>query len=504
MRTPSVFDVGGFGALLDLPGLPVALLSLILVGFLGSGCGPAAPPPEVPSPPTSILLITTTGLRADSIGPLTPALEAFREECRREGWAGTGLAVSSETAPAIASLLTGLRPWQTQVLHSGQIRLPDALTTLAEALGDLGYHTAAFLPNYRLRFGHGYAQGFDEYLALGNDGPAEYLENLPDSPTFVWIHLPEPQPPYRQHPQGRPRLEAFEPLPDRLPREMDWADLATAGAVDLPEARRLRARALYHYEVAGLDDTVGRLLEALRAAGRWQRSIVVFTSLHGTELGEHGFLGSGDSLHREVLEVPLMVKESGPRTASRIAPHSPDTKPYRPAIGGLWATLVKAAGGTPPPTVEPDVLSPAAARPVLSALYRGNGRNLFSLVDGDLQLLRTVPFAAEEKAYRSARLAQRGVPRERLKPPVEERPLEPLSRLRRAFDDTLPFSSPQATAGLLRWSSRGSGVEIVHDPVSRDRLAHHLDQRWHAFVILERTPAQEVEMIGRVPRRGPR
>jgi len=454
------------------------------------GCGSSAPEATALAGeggrPATIVLITTTGLRADSLGPLTPSLNAFKEEAT---WSGPGLAASPRTASALASMLTGLRPWQHQVVDPGDPRLHPSRITLAEALAALGYHTAAFLPNYRLRFGHGYRQGFVDYEAAGGGSPGQYLAALDGSPTFVWIHLPEPQPPYREHAHLRSRLEVLGRLPARLPARMNWADLVPPGDGSLRPFRRIRASTLYRYEVAALDDTIGGLLAALRQSGQFAEALVVVTSLHGTELGEHGQLGSGETLYREVLEVPLIVKLPESRGLSSI----PDVH-HRPAISGLWATLVGAAGGVVPPALEPDVLT-TPPRPVVSELYAGNGFNAFSLVDGDLQWLRTVPFAPPESAYVSARLAQRGVAAARLPSPVANPPGLPLARLRVAFEATLPFSGGELPVreALYRWSADGVGtVALPLDPTATaDPQRARLARRWHAFLDQERTPGEE-------------
>ena len=121
----------------------------------------------------SIVFITFDSLRADVIGGLggekglTPNLDAL---LRRSDWAGRGIAPSSWGVPSMASLFTGLRPWQHQVLDSGS-RLSPGLLTLPEALQAAGYETAGFAAEASVLKEAGYAQGFDEMenLAKGTD-----------------------------------------------------------------------------------------------------------------------------------------------------------------------------------------------------------------------------------------------------------------------------------------------------------------------------------------------
>src|SRR5262249_6233550 len=149
---------------------PLALLSTLAMGMvlatglvLATGCTgrPRRPP---------VLLITLHGLRADVVDvlrpgapvpPLTPHLDAF---ARQASWSGRAIAASSASAPALAALFTGLRPWQTQVLYDGtplSLRFP----TLPSALGDAGYTSAGFSEQTSLRRAGGFIHGFEIFQA---------------------------------------------------------------------------------------------------------------------------------------------------------------------------------------------------------------------------------------------------------------------------------------------------------------------------------------------------
>jgi hypothetical protein len=118
--------------------------------------------------------------------------------------------------------------------------------------------------------------------------------------------------------------------------------------------------------------------------------------------------------------------------------------------------------------------------PALSELYQVNGANLFSLVDGDDQLLGEVRFAPPEPAYYHA-LEAGGAP-------------DPLfERLAEAFQRVPPFSGrpemgpPQWS--LRRWDAEGS--HTVDDPARRRQMAERLAAAWRRFVPDELTPAEE-------------
>jgi arylsulfatase A-like enzyme len=94
---------------------------------------------------------------------LTPHLDGL---IREADWAGPAVSSSSWVAPALASLWTGLRPWQHQVLHMGQANLPADVPTLPAALRTAGYRTEGFADGFWAKPRFGYGRGFDHYRGL--------------------------------------------------------------------------------------------------------------------------------------------------------------------------------------------------------------------------------------------------------------------------------------------------------------------------------------------------
>jgi hypothetical protein len=163
----------------------------------------------------------------------------------------------------------------------------------------------------------------------------------------------------------------------------------------------------------------------------------------------------------------------------------------------LWATLVEAAGGAPPAAVAPSLFRRSESG-ALSELYRTNGTNRFSWVEGDLQLLREVRFAPPEPDYYRALLARmaRGTALA-ARAELREPPRVVFGRLDTAFAHVPPLSGapeagvpdgqPQPT--LERWTS--SGTEPVGDPQRVSAMAQRLARAWGRFQPTVLSPERE-------------
>lgn len=462
--------------------LPGLVLCLLLAGCRLSQTS-AAPAHDGP-----IVFVTFDSLRADVIGEpgLTPNLDAL---IREADWSGRAIASSSWGLPSMASLLTGLRPWQHRVLRM-EDRIPPALITLPEALQARGYETFGFMGEPMYSKEAGFGQGFNLFTRLGKGTEAgQKLRSAGPNRRFVWVHFSEPQAPYYRRPKFAARLGLrgrdlpYRVLPHQLAPFFD-------PAVPLPPALERRFRTMYRLNVAWADHRLGKLLQELRASGQWDRTLLVVTATHGEEFGEKGQILNGGNLGRQLIEVPLVIKlppESGRRIAA--------PRDQRVATVRLWATLVEAAGGEVPPAQSPSLfrLPPGGASDaVLSELYLINGTNRFSLVQGNDQLLWETRFAPPEPEYYRARLALMNRGSARLaRAQISERPAQIFRRLYADFLDSPPLTgrlgAPRLT--LERWEERGS--RPVEDPRRAAGMARTLARTWNEFLPAELTPGED-------------
>ncbi len=291
------------------PGLAGALVLL-----LTPGCRDA-PAPDV-------LLITVDTLRRDALGsygyprPASPHLDAL-------GSAGAVFenhyTVISTTAPAHATMFTGLYPRQHGLMKNGRA-LGGDLPSLPEFLRRSGYRTGASIGAGILGSELGFQRGFEVFdedfssAVHRPEGKRREFERYGDSvvdralqilaaddgrPLFLWVHLYDAHDPY-QPPQGF----AFDAA----------AGLSFFAERSEPSAefqRPLLARMLagYEAEVRWVDTQIGRLMSEWDARGK--ENLVVVTSDHGEGLGEHGYQGHGFFLYEEQLQVPLFMRMEG-------------------------------------------------------------------------------------------------------------------------------------------------------------------------------------------------
>lgn len=443
--------------------------------------------PEPPAHQGPIVLITIDALRADELGvfggppKLTPNLDALAHQVT---WAGRAVSPASWTVPSMASLFTGLQPWRNQTWTGDRSVLRPELVTIPEALKTLGYRTSGFRSNHWLSERFGYNQGFDSfrYFREGKRAEAE-LAHLDGSRQFVWIHILPPHAPYVRRAPLLDHLPADSPKD--LPQKVRPLDLEPYfdPAVPLPPEQARIFRAMYGLNAAWADTLLGKMLAALHRSGQWDKTLLVVTSDHGEEFGESGQIAHGGNLGRQLVEVPLMIKlPAGFERRLAIQPG------HRPATVRVRATLIEAAGGKRESFTAPSLFEKSDAG-ALSELYLGDGVNLFSLVEGDRQLLWESRFAPPEPDYYRARLAGIGGKPE---PPLREPAAAVFSRLEDAFAKALPLTGMRgAPPRLTLWQWTGEhGSRQIQDAAAMAAMARRLRTHWIAVNGAEKAPGR--------------
>jgi arylsulfatase A-like enzyme len=291
-----------------------------------------------PARPKAVFMIVVDTLRADRLScygydPMRTAhIDSLAE---RGALFENAQANSSWTLPSMGSLMTSLYASQLGLIElpaePGEFfdwkqrrvqvayNIPEYSTTLVDIFRGEGFHTACFVNQPALNLREGYVQGFhdwfypvgadtvlhfdpngplpeDESLQQGReswrhvdrtdsllvDSFVEWMETAPREDLFVWIHLLAPHMPYN--------------APLRF-------QIAATGGKKQPNPEPSDQ---YDGEVLYTDYLVGEIVRAIDKNVGIDQSLIVFTSDHGEEFYEHGKYDHGHSLHREVVQVPLI------------------------------------------------------------------------------------------------------------------------------------------------------------------------------------------------------
>ncbi|MEM3956619.1 MAG: sulfatase [Thermoproteota archaeon] len=245
-------------------------------------------------------------------------------------------AAAIPTGPAFSSIITGLfpihhhyylTPWNLPNL----IDFDDAIPTLPELIQDLigGYTTAAFdnLVTFSSHMDH-LVRGFEYYVNVTrtskpvshevtgdrvNRRLIPWLKEHKTEDFFVLVHYWDPHTPYNQP-------EEFRHLFHHEPGRTDDLETRTAPAGyryvqgwgrigELWEAKPDEGKLtidLYDGEIRFVDSLIGEVIEALEELDISDKTIVIITSDHGEQLGQHG-LYDHRGLHESVTRIPLII-----------------------------------------------------------------------------------------------------------------------------------------------------------------------------------------------------
>jgi arylsulfatase A-like enzyme len=320
----------------------------------------------------NVILIILDSLRADHVGCYgnkwirTPTLDALAVE---SAVFTRAFPESLPTIPMRRAIHTGkrtfpFRDWAPKkgdpVVSYGWQPIPEDQVTLAETLGRNGYHTVFITDTFHqfkpsMNFHRGFAQwhwirgqeaDFYGPVALvareqveavltpqmQQFGPApmvrQYLanqaqrrdeedfqaprvfraamrcleENQAADNLFLLVDSFDPHEPWDP---PRHYVDLYDP--DYHGREVIFPPYGPNSYLSEVELKHMRA--LYAAEVTMVDHWLGRFLDRARSLGLLDRSLVIVTSDHGHQLGEHGVTGKVFfGLFNELMDVPLVIR----------------------------------------------------------------------------------------------------------------------------------------------------------------------------------------------------
>ncbi len=324
-----------------------------------------------PVPRPDIVLITLDAARQDHFScygydrPTTPNIDRTSEE----SLVFTNVfALVPNTRRSVPTMITGLSYLDHQVTEADSV-LSDEAETLAEYLRDAGYATACFSANPNNSRAVGDDQGYDEFFEMWTEVPRtvsrtpgyltqralEWLAGFDDAkPLHLQLHFVPPHAPYEPAPE-------FDVFTD--PTYDGWGDGTPTTLRQIDKAIRrfnnadlAHITALYDGNLRAVDDSVARVLDALRSRERWQDTLVLVTSDHGEAFYEHRRMLHNSTAYDEMLRVPFILRLPRGRL-----PDGVDLDRFA-TLADLTPTLLAAASVQPPPNLDGvDLLQPGAA-----------------------------------------------------------------------------------------------------------------------------------------------
>ena len=321
----------------------------------------------------------------------TPNLDAL---AARGVTFGNAYCPSPLCVPSRMAALTGRFPCENQVWTNDHI-LDSSIPTLAHAMGAAGYRPVLIGRMHALGPDqlHGYAErlvgdhgpnhpggrGVDHGQLEGTAGPArisltksgpgqsayqvhdedvsaatvDYLNRLGvqrragllDEPFSLSVGFMLPHQPFVARREDYARYDGrvgppTHPDPPRHPHFDDWR--ARCGILDVTPEETRRARTAYYALVSRMDALIGQILRALRENGLDEDTLVVYTSDHGEQIGEHG-LWWKQTFYEASARIPLIVSWPG------TLPEGARCDRVVSALD-LNATMLDALGAPPLPT----------------------------------------------------------------------------------------------------------------------------------------------------------
>lgn len=264
----------------------------------------------------NILLISLDDLRADSLGcyGYQRITSPFIDYIATQGILYENCFVNTHgTFSSHSTILTGLYQASLYCQQSGiDFKVNDKAPMIQEYLKKNGYFTVGVTDGGLLSKAYGFQRGFDIYndngdgIKNGTEKVINYLkENKNKKPFFVFYHTYDIHSPYNP-PEPYDKIfgefkSNINPTNDELLKyaHTAWRDLKKED-LDFLKAR-------YDGSIKYVDDNLLKFFKALEKIGFFENYLLILTSDHGEEFGEHGGLLHRDLLYEELIHIPLII-----------------------------------------------------------------------------------------------------------------------------------------------------------------------------------------------------
>jgi len=271
-----------------------------------------------------VFLLTIDALRKDALGcygnekTLTPFIDSLTNRCIL-------FTKAQSSGPYTQASFPGLLSSSYYLEYGSPKMLSTRKTLISEALQPVGIVTAAFHSNPYLSAFFGWNRGWNFFYDSMNEDVsplAPYVKGsvindkvnswLSDwtrkggcDHLFLWLHYMDIHEPYipdqRYVDMVDPSVDINQDDMYRLFKEV----LLKRNISDKEKVKLLKT--LYDAHVREVDDYVKAFFAMLEKNELLKDSVIIITSDHGDEFGEHGGLSHDDKMYCELINIPLLV-----------------------------------------------------------------------------------------------------------------------------------------------------------------------------------------------------
>lgn len=274
----------------------------------------------------NVVLLTIDALRKDALGcygnpdGLSPFIDSIQDQCIR-------FTEAHSAGPYTQAAFPGILTSSYYLEYDEEEMLSEKRVLISEILKKAGNTTAGFHSNPYLGDDFGWNRGWDVfYDSMDEDVDdmvpyikggeinrkiatwlSSYIETGTVKPFFLWLHYMDIHEPYVP---ARKYIDMVDSSIDLSEEEMfrlfndvvlkrEVSDKATLGIL----------KKLYGAHVRQVDDSVRELFGILEERNVMRDSVIIITSDHGDEFGEHGGISHDGKMYAELVNVPLMIYE---------------------------------------------------------------------------------------------------------------------------------------------------------------------------------------------------
>ncbi|MFC2168187.1 sulfatase [Acidobacteriota bacterium] len=220
------------------------------------------------------------------------------------------------TLPSVSSLLTSQYPSRLNI-NNLVSRLDEKHLTLTEILRERGYFTYGAVSHLLLQQKYGLHQGFNIYNEKNisaeyynhnsisspgiTDNAIQFIRKNRKRKFFMLLHYFDPHYSYINHNPSSSYSGEFTSRDISYLRALIRENKYAVQDIDY-------LKDSYSSEIVFTDFHIGKVIDELKSKNIYDKTLIVFTSDHGEEFVEKGWLGHSTTLYNEQIKIPLLIK----------------------------------------------------------------------------------------------------------------------------------------------------------------------------------------------------